>query len=377
MSAPKRAFWRTVPLRGQLTFLAGVFFTFGSFGFIFDGMSLGETSLRRLAFAFLLSGGAGVGYALASIRNRLFLPFVIAAHLSLMPFAFAPRRLEPPDAAAALQAARQRVTLDGPGAAVAIGVGYALFVVFIAREGIKRVRLQTEVTLAKEIHDVLAPEIFERVGRYGIHGRASPAAEVGGDLIDVVRNDGSAIALVADVSGHGVKAGMMMAMVKSATRMRLRSGGDLASLFTDLNSVLLPLKNPSMYVTCAAVRLDGSGLAQFAIAGHLPILHYRKGAGNVEQLTTGGRPLAMFEGAEFPTGTVRLDAGDVLAILTDGLVEVEDARAQEFGIERIEGLLSACPDDPLPALFARVLSAVRAHGPQRDDQTLLLVRAEA
>jgi len=377
LRASKREFWRTVSSRGQALFLAGVFFTFGSFGFIFDSMSLGETSLRQLAFAFLLSGSVGIGYALSAIRKRLLLPFVIAVHLSLMPLAFAPRGLKLPDAAAALQAARQRVTLDAPGAAVAIGVGYALFVVFIAREGIKRVRFQTEVNLAKEIHDVLAPEIFERVGRYEIHGRASPAAEVGGDLIDVVGNDGSAIALVADVSGHGVKAGTLMAMVKSATRMRLRSGGDLAGLFTDLNNVLFPLKNPSMYVTCAAVRLDESGLAQFALAGHLPILHYRRSAGSVERLTMGGPPLAMFEATEFPTGTVRLDVGDILAFLTDGLVEVEDTREQEFGIEPIEALLSVRAEDPLAAVFAGILSAVRAHGPQRDDQTLLLVRAGA
>ncbi len=65
-----------------------------------------------------------------------------------------------------------------------------------------------------------------------------------------------------------------------------------------------------MYVACAAVRLDESGLAQFALAGHLPILHYRRSAGSVERLTMGGPPLAMFEATEFPTGTVRLDVGD-------------------------------------------------------------------
>lgn len=366
-----------MPLRGQLTFLAGVCFTFGSFGFIFDGLSLGETSLPRLAFAFLLSGGAGVGYALAALRNRLFLPLVAVVHLSLMPLAFLPGVHQPAGAAAALEAARQRMILDAPGAAVAIGVGYALFVVFIAREGSKSLRLQTEVTLAKEIHDILAPEILERVGRYEIYGRASPAAEVGGDLIDVVSTDASAIALVADVSGHGVKAGTLMAMVKSATRMRLRSGGDLAALFLDLNSVLLPLKSQNMYVTCAAVQLDGSGLARFALAGHLPILHYRRSPGSVERLTTGGPPLALQEAAAFPAGTVRVEAGDVLAFLTDGLVEVEDAREGEFGIERIEGLIRAGAGDPLPAVFEGILSAVRAHGPQRDDQTLLLVRAVA
>ncbi len=141
--------------------------------------------------------------------------------------------------------------------------------------------------------------------------------------------------------------------------------------------MLFPLKNPSMYVTCAAVRLDESGLAQFALAGHLPILHYRRSAGSVERLTMGGPPLAMFEATEFPTGTVRLDVGDILAFLTDGLVEVEDTREQEFGIEPIEALLSVRAEDPLPAVFAGILSAVRAHGPQRDDQTLLLVRAGA
>ena len=79
--------------------------------------------------------------------------------------------------------------------------------------------------LAREIHGSLVPDVRIEGERYEMYGCSIPASEVGGDLVDAVVVDGRAIGMVADVSGHGVSAGMLLGLVKASLRTRLRSGG--------------------------------------------------------------------------------------------------------------------------------------------------------
>lgn len=82
----------------------------------------------------------------------------------------------------------------------------------------------------------------------------------------------------------------------------------------------------------------------------------------------------MFNDRSFTSGTVTCAPGDLLVILTDGLTEVFDNRDQDFGMDRLKSLIRENADTPLPTLEERVFAAVRAHGQQFDDQTLLLIR---
>ena len=197
------------------------------------------------------------------------------------------------------------------------------------------------------------------------------------EAIYVVESPGGWTGFVADVSGHGVAAGLVMGMVKSAGRMRLRGGEPLDGLLTLLNVVLFDLKSPTMFVTFAGLQFDATGGLRFSVAGHLPILYYRSTSGTIFELSMRQLPLAIFSDSAFTSETVVYEPGDLFVILTDGLTEVFDARDQEFGFERVKSIIRDNGAASLEIIEERLMTAIRGHGGQLDDQTLLLIRAMA
>ena len=235
--------------------------------------------------------------------------------------------------------------------------------------------LQAEMSLARDIHSILVPPVDRTVQHMEFFGQSLPSSAMGGDLLDLVEADGRMGAFVADVSGHGVKAGVVMGMLKSAVRTQLLTPTPMASLLTNLNRVLLQLETLEMYATLACMRFTDASTAEFALAGHLPIMHYRAQEQTVDQLRNLHFPLGMFDGADYGSRTVTFGPGDIFVLLTDGLTEVENQRGEELGLRRIEALVTASATGPLSELYRLITSTARQFGKQVDDQTLLLVRA--
>ena len=156
-------------------------------------------------------------------------------------------------------------------------------------------------------------------------------------------------------------------------RTQLREQSTMESLLEASNAVLFDLKAPTMFVTFAGVQALGSAL-RFTVAGHLPILHYSMTSGTVEELSIAQLPLALFPDTSYRSSEVSCAAGDLLVILTDGLTEVFDSADREFGLEGVKAIIGEHAHGPLNAIEERLLHAVRAHGGQLDDQTLLLIR---
>ncbi|HEX6738272.1 MAG TPA: PP2C family protein-serine/threonine phosphatase [Vicinamibacteria bacterium] len=370
-SRESRQFWASLPRPARLLFQAAVFCTFSSLGFAVDLTSGGRYSGPGLLLSVVSCGLIALGWV-KGVQDWRYLPLPIglqAASVLVLP-RIAPLAHEPLDAAALAA----RAQLDGAGLVLLVMAGYSLFVAFIGRQGTRQLRLHTELELARQIHEALVPPLHQHWEGYEVYGRALPASEVGGDLLDAVAGPGTLTCLVADVTGHGVPAGTFMGMVKSAARMRLRSGGALDEVARDLNEVLLPLKRPSMFATCAFVRLEPGGTARYLRAGHPPLLHFVRATGQTARYQEGGLPLGVLRGEAFTEHGFSLAPGDVLALITDGLTEVTDRAGRELGLEGLERALAAGAGHPLPALFEAILAAVRTHGPQQDDQTLLLVR---
>ena len=159
--------------------------------------------------------------------------------------------------------------------------------------------------------------------------------------------------------------------------MQLQVMHPIDQLLTNLNTVLLDLKKPEMYVTFAGLQFDGTSGLRFSVAGHLPILCYRSTSGVISELSTPQVPLAMFSDRAFTSETVVYAPGDLFVILTDGLTDVFDARDQEFGLERVKSIIQNNGAASLAIIEERLVAAVRGHGGQLDDQTLLLIRAVA
>jgi Stage II sporulation protein E (SpoIIE) len=375
-----KSFWKTLPRGSFLLFLLGVFFLFITIGFTSDIAEMGRQPKLRLALSILISGLFPVSYAVAGFALRkqfwkAFLP-LFAVHFTLMNGL--PRILPAPPQPSQMDAAdivrlQDRLSFDGLAIMLAVCLGYACFLYVTITQGRRYFRIYTEIELATEIHRVLVPAIEKKIGDYDFYGRSSPSGEVGGDLIDLAGPEDRWVAYLADVSGHGVAPGVVMGMVKSATRMLLSSGDCTGHLLPRLNEVLYPLKKPDMFVTFCFLAKNGEGL-RVGLAGHPAILSFSARTNVVTQLECSNMPLGIFPSGDFASTEIRAEPGDVFALYTDGFLEPANAAGEEFGLTRLQGEFQKHGKEPLEVICRSLQESVARHGAQFDDQSLLLIR---
>jgi hypothetical protein len=271
---------------------------------------------------------------------------------------------------------RWRLAMDALLSGAAAALGWIILVLFAGTQGVKHVRARTELELAEKLQQTLAPPLAACSQAYEILGRSVPSSQMGGDLLDAVDDCGAMACFLADVAGHGIQAGVFMGMVKSSARTALLRPSPLEELLADLNRVLFDVKGESpTYVTFACLRCWEGGKVEYTLAGNGPILHYHAHQRSVSQLGMEQFPLGLFANATFVSGTVEVEPGDILALLTDGMPEVEDDNHEQFGLERIGKIIARNPDAPLADLTETLFAAVRQFGRQTDDETLVLVKA--
>jgi serine phosphatase RsbU (regulator of sigma subunit) len=379
----RRRYWQTVPLSALAWVALSAFLAAIPFGVAMDlGTALRSPFWWVLAKTAFYATAVGL-FFIAGIRNRkLFFGFFPVYLL----FSFMVPRVESSLSfnrilmSPAFEDVRWRLSVEGVLSGVAAFAGYVILSTFAATQGVRQVRERTELELAEKLQQTLAPPLAERSAGYEVHGRSAPSSQMGGDLLDAVDGGGAMACYVGDVAGHGIQAGVFMAMVKSAARTALLRPGSLEGLLADLNRVLFEVKAGSpTYVTFASVRCrgggPGGGTVEYSLAGNGPILHYHARSKTTSQLAMEQFPLGMFAHATFQCGVVGIEPGDILTLLTDGLPEVEDDGHQQFGLDRIGEIVARNADGPLADTTEKIFAAVRQYGPQTDDETLVLVRA--
>lgn len=358
-------FFAALSARSRLKLYAAIFFLLAPIGLLATARIGDDRPPWALAGHVLLAGLAAVGWAAAFIHRLRLLFVVIPLHMAGY---FLLERFDP--------------SVPGPAGVLGIafiGLGYVFFIGFISGEGVSKLRLQTEIALAQAIHRDLVPPIALTARGLDLFGRSSPSSAMGGDLLDVIERDRRAVACVADVSGHGVPAGVVMGMVKSALRTRLLGGDGEGPLLGDLDRVLAGMLRPGMFVTCLVVAVEEDS-ARYVNAGHLPLLRFDARSGRIERLAESGLPLGTGLSPRepgppaLPWRRFEFLPGDLLVLLTDGITEVFDTAGNQLGLEPIEAIVRSDPQAPLPAICDAIERAARAHGPQADDQTVLLVR---
>ena len=185
-------------------------------------------------------------------------------------------------------------------------------------------------------------------------------------------------AYVADVSGHGLPAGILMGMIKTAVRTQLLDLPSPAAVFERLNEVLPAVKEPHMYATCTALRIylganSSSCRVDYAIAGQPAMLH-ASANGGVTRLADQQLPLGLLAGPPYTGHTVNLLPRDILLIATDGILEATDKAGAEFGLDQVERILRENHGNPSSAIAKSIHAALSGTYAQDDDQSLLLVR---
>ena len=377
-------YWRTIPRRSTARLLAGVFLLFTAFGLVITFFSDTWLYVPWAIVMALIAGVFAIGWAYAGFRR------ILPLMLVLLPLQFAvnavatrlmARHTQPPaPEELTRRAIHHRLRIEGAVMMSAIIGSYILIVSFIRGEGKRVFGPLTEVRLAREVHQTLVPEVACNIGPYEIYGVSVPSGQVGGDLVDVIQNGGGWIAYVADVVGHGVSAGMIMAMVKSAIHMGASESGrngahvSLPVFLGRLNRVLKRLSATNVYATLACIaNTENSGL-QFSLAGHHPILHYCKQAHLVTECSASNPPLAILADISFVTERITCEAGDMLAVVTDGLIEAANKHGDELGLEPLKAVMLDNASAPLQTVAQRMRETALRQGVQFDDQTVLLVR---
>ncbi|HKD78163.1 MAG TPA: PP2C family protein-serine/threonine phosphatase [Candidatus Angelobacter sp.] len=371
-------YWKTVPRGAHAMLLLGIFCLFTSFGLVLNFVN--QTWIYvpwAISFA-LMTGAFSMVWAYAGFRRLVWVMvilFPIQFAVSMLIGNMMRRNVPAYDQMDfSRKAVTDKLVIEGVFAMFSIIAGYALVVGFIRKEGARIFATTAEVKLAAEVHHALVPAISEKLSGYEIYGISIPSGQIGGDLVDVAEQGRQWTAYVADVAGHGVPAGMIMAMVKSATRMRPPNGAGLPVLLAELNRVLLSTSAPNVFVTFACITgAEGSNL-RFALAGHLPVLHYRNRLQIVEEKLVRNLPLAIVADAQFEDGYIECEQGDVLAILTDGLTESADSKGHELGLEPLKEVLLKSAKNPLQQISTALRQRSLQQGKQVDDQTVLLVR---
>lgn len=198
------------------------------------------------------------------------------------------------------------------------------------------------------------------------------AAEVGGDYYDFSRDhDGLTIA-IGDGTGHGAKAGTMVAVIKSL--FTAFHSTDLCGFLRDASKTIRSMQLGRMSMALTLMRIEGSGL-RYAAAGMPPLILVRAD-GSIEELSMAGAPLGTIE-YPYEDASVELGSGDTIVAMSDGLPELIDASGEPFGYERVRDTLRDAAGQEPATLIASLQSAARVwrgDHPQADDMTLLAVR---
>jgi serine phosphatase RsbU (regulator of sigma subunit) len=236
---------------------------------------------------------------------------------------------------------------------------FGILILRFTRTSSAEERYAGEVQAARSVQQYLIPEHLPSTPGLAIENEYRPAKEVGGDFFQVLPNasEGNTLIVVGDVAGHGMEAGMLATLVVGAIRT--------AAAFTTDPARILSLLNDRMQgrglATCLALRIEKDGSAALANAGHLP--PYLNGN---EMAIEGSLPLGAIPGIDFPVLVFKLDAGDTLMLMTDGVAEAKNADGHLFGFDRIAEMLRG------GIAAAALASAAQGFG-QEDDITVLTV----
>jgi sigma-B regulation protein RsbU (phosphoserine phosphatase) len=241
--------------------------------------------------------------------------------------------------------------------------------------------INQELETARAIQKSFLPETVPQHPGWDIAAFWRPARNVAGDFYDFFPlPDGRMGVAIADVSGKGVPAALFMALSVTVLRFAMGLNFSPSELMNHTNQAIISTQKSRMFATVFAGYLDlDSNTMQFASAGHNPPLLYRAAAGSCEYLEALGVAVGVFKEADYAEKMATLEAGDVLVLYTDGITEAVNGDEEEFGEERLEGLLMQYAAHTAQEITDLIIQSVAAYSGERgafDDETLVVVKRQ-
>lgn len=240
-------------------------------------------------------------------------------------------------------------------------------------------RMRQSLEVARTVQLSTLPERMPDVHGYDLYGTFRPADLTGGDTFDLVSLDQGLFILVGDATGHGIAPALSATQMQAMLRVAFRLQADLDSAFVHVNNQLHEDLPADRFVTAFVGFLDPqTHRVTFQSGGQGPIVHFHAATATCTSHRPTSFPLAAMPLDEGPVAAMLdLEPGDILAVVTDGVYEYAGPEHEEFGEERVYGVLRAHHQRPTSELAEMLVASVLdfAQGaPQDDDITVVLVK---
>jgi serine phosphatase RsbU (regulator of sigma subunit) len=268
--------------------------------------------------------------------------------------------------------------------------GFLIVGFFVTQIARQRNRLAAEVRRQRDEYEhdlILASQVQRRVlpappvlANLELAAAMQTAQLLGGDYYDFFQvSDNVVDVVIADVSGHGAAASLLMPSLAVALRLRARELSGPAAILKDLDGVLKQITNTATFVTMFYARFDqGARTLQYANGGHNPPLLIRAKTGESFFLDQAGGPImGILNDPQFSDAVITLDQGDILTLFTDGVTEQENESGEEFSTSRLGEVILSKEAESAAARVAHISEAVSAFEgakEQSDDLTLVVAK---
>ncbi len=250
-------------------------------------------------------------------------------------------------------------------------------------EALARERLESELATARKIQERLLPEEMPLITGFEIAGTSLPSQQVGGDYFDFLDiGNGKLGIAIADVSGKGIPAALLMANIQASLHAQAIESGNVADLASKMNNRLVRSTGSNMFATFFYGVLDRTKSTFTSTnAGHNPPLVFRAD-GNIERLEAGGLIIGFLPDQEYKQESVSVGPGDTIVLYTDGITEAvgpseELVSENLFGEQRLIEVVKSCLSLSVKEIQAAILKAISDHTagvPQSDDITLVVMK---
>lgn len=244
-------------------------------------------------------------------------------------------------------------------------------------------RLDKELQLANQVQHLLLPAQFPKISGFDIAGISKSALKIGGDYYDFFPIGESLYGIaIADVSGKGIPAALIMTMARSILRSKAPGNISPRQVLAELNRLLFPDLQQEMFISLSYLVLDErSKKISFTRAGHEPLILYEQKESNVRTLSPQGIVLGMDSGPLFTSTLEEVvlvpNSGDILVLYTDGVTEAQDEATHAFGhealIEAVRSSAALSAKEIANNIIARI-SRFTGDIPQADDTTLVVIK---
>ena len=243
-------------------------------------------------------------------------------------------------------------------------------------------KLDREITVARDVQMGTLPKEMPVIDGYGFAGAFSPTDQTGGDLYDLVPlSDKRLFLLMGDATGHGIGPALSATQVRAMLRVALRLEADLDDVFVNINDQLVEDLPDDRFVTAFFGLLDATNhTVQFHSAGQGPIMHYHAASKSYDWHEPSTFPLGYMAQKNLQAAiSIKLEPGDILGLISDGIYEYENEVGLQFGQKGVASVIDALPGGTAEEHVPPIMQATRLHGgkaPQADDITILLVRRQ-